>query len=34
MPAAAIGLGASCETADVENIPAAIVAAIPRRPSA
>ena len=34
MPAAAIGLGASCETVDVENIPAAIVAAIPRRPSA
>lgn len=31
MPAAAIGLGASCEVADVEDIPAAILAALPRR---
>jgi two-component system chemotaxis response regulator CheB len=31
MPAAAIGLGASCEIADVEDIPAAILAALPRR---
>ena len=34
MPAAAIRLGASCEVADVENIPAAIVAALPRRVTA
>jgi two-component system chemotaxis response regulator CheB len=33
MPAAAIQLGASCEVADVEDIPAAIVAAMPRRKS-
>ena len=34
MPAAAIGFGASCEVADLEDIPAAIVAALPRRVSA
>ena len=34
MPAAAIALGASCEVADVENIPAAIMAALSRRVTA
>ena len=33
MPAAAISLGASCEVADIEDIPSAIVAALPRRSS-
>ena len=34
MPAAAINLGASCEVADVEDIPASIIAKMPRRLSA
>jgi two-component system chemotaxis response regulator CheB len=33
MPAAAIELGASCEIADIEDIPAAVIAAVPRRSS-
>lgn len=33
MPAAAIGMGASCEVADIDEIPAAIEAALPARAS-
>jgi two-component system chemotaxis response regulator CheB len=34
MPAAAVGLGASCEVADIDDIAASIVATLPRRVSA
>ena len=34
MPAAAVALGASCQVADIEHVPAAIVSSIPRRASA